>query len=120
MEGRWGDGGGSGAPELSLTKRNSTAEAFTSRQTPVFAQPARGVPGLDVRYAATYGNPYLKSSTLGLGGQVHTAKPTQTPAPPPYSAVRNSVSIPPDYKRGRNRVSDRAAHCGAVPTRQLL
>ncbi|VVC96791.1 unnamed protein product, partial [Leptidea sinapis] len=48
--------------------------------------------GVDVRYAATYGNPHLRS---GLGySTVNTAKPASTPAPPPYSSVRTSVIIP--------------------------
>ncbi|CAH0403755.1 unnamed protein product [Chilo suppressalis] len=50
--------------------------------------------GVDVRYAATYGNPHLRSGG-GLGfATVNTAKPASTPAPPPYSSVRSSVVIP--------------------------
>ncbi|XP_045780934.1 irregular chiasm C-roughest protein-like isoform X2 [Maniola jurtina] len=48
------------------------------------------IQGVDVRYAATYGNPHLRT---GLS-TVHTAKPASTPAPPPYSSVRNSVILP--------------------------
>ncbi|XP_045457394.1 irregular chiasm C-roughest protein-like [Melitaea cinxia] len=48
------------------------------------------IQGVDVRYAATYGNPHLRT---GLS-TVHTAKPASTPAPPPYSSVRSSVIIP--------------------------
>ncbi|XP_026324502.1 irregular chiasm C-roughest protein-like isoform X2 [Hyposmocoma kahamanoa] len=62
--------------------------------TPIYAQPNSKNSGVDLRYAATYGNPYLKNSSLGYGNQVHTAKPASTPAPPPYSAVRSSVVIP--------------------------
>lgn len=47
------------------------------------------IQGVDVRYAATYGNPHLRT-----GLTVHTAKPASTPAPPPYSSVRNSVVLP--------------------------
>ncbi|XP_075987704.1 irregular chiasm C-roughest protein-like isoform X1 [Anticarsia gemmatalis] len=62
---------------------------------PIYAQPnAKPQPNVDLRYAATYGNPYLRNSNVGYGSQVHTAKPAATPAPPPYSAVRSSVVIP--------------------------
>ncbi|KPJ04828.1 Irregular chiasm C-roughest protein [Papilio xuthus] len=63
--------------------------------TPIYAQPStKSNAGIDLRYAATYGNPYLRNSSVGYGNQVHTAKPAATPAPPPYSAVRNSVAMP--------------------------
>ncbi|XP_063835310.1 irregular chiasm C-roughest protein-like isoform X1 [Ostrinia nubilalis] len=62
---------------------------------PIYAQPGAKVHGgVDLRYAATYGNPYLRNSSLGYGSQVHTAKPAATPAPPPYSSVRSSVVMP--------------------------
>ncbi|KAL4707063.1 hypothetical protein ACJJTC_011389, partial [Scirpophaga incertulas] len=62
---------------------------------PIYAQPtSKQSSGVDLRYAATYGNPYLRNSSLGYGHQVHTAKPAATPAPPPYSAVRSSVVMP--------------------------
>lgn len=61
-------------------------------QTPIYAQPnPRPQTAVDPRYSATYGNPYLRNSSIGYGNQVHTAKPAATPAPPPYSAVRNSA-----------------------------
>ncbi|KAJ8706062.1 hypothetical protein PYW07_010839 [Mythimna separata] len=47
--------------------------------------------GVDVRYAATYGNPHLRT---GFSNTVNTAKPASTPAPPPYSSVRSSVVLP--------------------------
>lgn len=65
--------------------------------TPIYAQPmAKTQAGVDLRYAATYGNPYLRNSSIAgyATGQVHTAKPAATPAPPPYSAVRSSVVMP--------------------------
>ncbi|CAH2098740.1 unnamed protein product [Euphydryas editha] len=63
-------------------------------QAPVYTQPGgKNHSGVDLRYAATYGNPYLRNSTVGYN-QVHTAKPASTPAPPPYSAVRSSVLLP--------------------------
>ncbi|XP_050679616.1 irregular chiasm C-roughest protein-like isoform X2 [Leptidea sinapis] len=61
-------------------------------QVPVYSQTNKQ-PVVDVRYAATYGNPYLRNSTLGYGNQVHTARPTSTPAPPPYSARALSGNI---------------------------
>ncbi|XP_045540584.1 irregular chiasm C-roughest protein-like isoform X2 [Papilio machaon] len=65
--------------------------------TPIYAQPnTKSNTGIDLRYAATYGNPYLRNSSVGYGSQVHTAKPAATPAPPPYSAVRSSVAMPSD------------------------
>ncbi|KAM3968499.1 irregular chiasm C-roughest protein isoform 2-T2 [Aphomia sociella] len=60
--------------------------------TPIYAQP-KNKTGVDRRYSATYGNPYLRNSSLLYGSQVNTAKPSATPAPPPYSAVRSSVVI---------------------------
>ncbi|XP_034837561.1 irregular chiasm C-roughest protein-like isoform X2 [Maniola hyperantus] len=64
-------------------------------QVPVYAQTGpKNNSGVDLRYAATYGNPYLRNSSIGYNNQVHTAKPAATPAPPPYSSVRNSVALP--------------------------
>ncbi|KAL0810397.1 hypothetical protein ABMA28_010542 [Loxostege sticticalis] len=46
--------------------------------------------GVDVRYAATYGNPYLRGSgPLSYVQQTNT-NPTSKPAPPPYYSIRNS------------------------------
>ncbi|XP_038111190.1 irregular chiasm C-roughest protein [Culex quinquefasciatus] len=47
-------------------------------------------PSIDPRYSATYGNPYLRSSTAQLPPlpPPSTANPAVTPAPPPYSAGR--------------------------------
>ncbi|CAG9789958.1 unnamed protein product [Diatraea saccharalis] len=42
--------------------------------------------GVDVRYAATYGNPYLRGSASAAYAQ----QVTNQKAPPPYYAVRNS------------------------------
>ncbi|CAG9572924.1 unnamed protein product [Danaus chrysippus] len=54
-------------------------------QVPVYAQTGpKTNPSVDVRYAATYGNPYLRNSSVGYH-TVHTARPAATPAPPPYS-----------------------------------
>ncbi|XP_063543466.1 irregular chiasm C-roughest protein-like [Cydia strobilella] len=51
--------------------------------------------GVDVRYAATYGNPYLRGSgPISYVPQVNTANPAATPAPPPYYSVRNNLPLP--------------------------
>ncbi|XP_041985822.1 irregular chiasm C-roughest protein-like isoform X2 [Aricia agestis] len=61
----------------------------------VYTQPGnKNQSGVDLRYAATYGNPYLRNS-LGYSA-VHTAKPASTPAPPPYSA---RGAIPPGNEK---------------------
>jgi hypothetical protein len=46
---------------------------------------------IDPRYAATYGNPYLKQMSPSLI-TANTANPAMTPAPPPYSGSRGSNS----------------------------
>ncbi|CAG9816167.1 unnamed protein product [Phaedon cochleariae] len=43
-----------------------------------------GLPGVDPRFSAAYGNPYLRSGSVGLPTP-NTANPAATPAPPPYS-----------------------------------
>uniref|UniRef100_A0A182U923 Ig-like domain-containing protein n=2 Tax=Anopheles melas TaxID=34690 RepID=A0A182U923_9DIPT len=51
-------------------------------------------PSIDPRYSATYGNPYLRSSSTHLPPlpPPSTANPAMTPAPPPYSAGRHPTS----------------------------
>ncbi|XP_035899953.1 irregular chiasm C-roughest protein-like isoform X1 [Anopheles stephensi] len=51
-------------------------------------------PSIDPRYSATYGNPYLRSSSSHLPPlpPPSTANPALTPAPPPYSAGRHPTS----------------------------
>ncbi|XP_059045843.1 irregular chiasm C-roughest protein-like isoform X2 [Achroia grisella] len=73
--------------------------------TPIYAQPNNKT-GVDLRYSATYGNPYLRNSSLGYGHQVHTARPAATPAPPPYSSVRSSVVLP----SGNGNQTSQATH----------
>ncbi|KAJ0170535.1 hypothetical protein K1T71_013906 [Dendrolimus kikuchii] len=98
---------GTGSQNNSLQRTNKSEEtdainnlglpvsSDAGPQTAIYAQPhLKGQPGVDLRYAATYGNPYLRNSSVGYGPQVHSSKPSATPAPPPYSAVRNSVVIP--------------------------
>lgn len=46
---------------------------------------------IDPRYAATYGNPYLRQPHSPLVSS-NTANPAVTPAPPPYSGTRGSNS----------------------------
>ncbi|XP_013145492.1 PREDICTED: irregular chiasm C-roughest protein-like isoform X2 [Papilio polytes] len=98
-------GNGSQTNSLQRTKPSEETDAINNLglplggenpPTPIYAQPNnKGNAGIDLRYAATYGNPYLRNSSVGYGSQVHTAKPAATPAPPPYSAVRSSVAMPP-------------------------
>ncbi|KAL0859876.1 hypothetical protein ABMA27_010212 [Loxostege sticticalis] len=83
------------SPEETDAINNLGLPVDSEPQLPIYAQPnAKTHGGVDLRYAATYGNPYLRNSSLGYGNQVHTAKPAATPAPPPYSAVRSSVVMP--------------------------
>uniref|UniRef100_A0A182PL60 Ig-like domain-containing protein n=1 Tax=Anopheles epiroticus TaxID=199890 RepID=A0A182PL60_9DIPT len=51
-------------------------------------------PSIDPRYSATYGNPYLRSSSTHLPPlpPPSTANPAMTPAPPPYSAGRHPTN----------------------------
>ncbi|CAH2240786.1 irregular chiasm C-roughest protein-like [Pararge aegeria] len=73
------------------TKRQDSSNALNTLSSEGARVPNGGIiQGVDVRYAATYGNPHLRT---GLS-TVHTAKPASTPAPPPYSSVRNSVILP--------------------------
>lgn len=45
--------------------------------------------GIDLRYRATYGNPFLRTSNASLPPlpPPSTANPASTPAPPPYNAT---------------------------------
>lgn len=52
---------------------------------------------VDIRYSATYGNPYLKNSSISplpppITHKPFTANPTVTPQPPPYTKSRGSNS----------------------------
>ncbi|CAH2098731.1 unnamed protein product [Euphydryas editha] len=72
-------------------KRQDSSSALNNLPNEGARVPNGGIiQGVDVRYAATYGNPHLRA---GLS-TVNTAKPASTPAPPPYSSVRSSVIIP--------------------------
>lgn len=57
--------------------------------TEIHMSPSQNLPngnigGIDPRYSAAYGNPYLRNSNIGLPAP-HTAIPAATPAPPPYT-----------------------------------
>lgn len=47
--------------------------------------------GIDPRYNANYGNPYLRPQHIGLPTP-NTANPAATPAPPPYSRNNSMVN----------------------------
>jgi hypothetical protein len=52
---------------------------------------------VDIRFSATYGNPYLKNSSISplpppVTHKPYTANPSVTPAPPPYNRSNNSNS----------------------------
>ncbi|XP_068624403.1 irregular chiasm C-roughest protein-like [Battus philenor] len=93
---------GNGSENNSLqrsTKRQDSSNALNNLGVPAgdgVRVPNGGIiHGVDVRYAATYGNPHLRTTTsLGFPTTVNTAKPASTPAPPPYSSVRSSVILP--------------------------
>ncbi|XP_063630499.1 irregular chiasm C-roughest protein-like isoform X1 [Cydia splendana] len=88
-------GNGSQNNSLQRTKTQDETDAINNLGLPVGGDtPPIYAKGVDLRYAATYGNPYLRNSSHGYPNQVHTAKPASTPAPPPYSAVRSSVVMP--------------------------
>lgn len=48
---------------------------------------------IDLRYRATYGNPFLRTSNASLPPlpPPSTANPAATPAPPPYNATRSNA-----------------------------
>lgn len=55
---------------------------------------------VDIRYSATYGNPYLKSSSISplpapssISHKPYTANPSVTPAPPPYRSNNSNSSF---------------------------
>ncbi|XP_018566968.1 irregular chiasm C-roughest protein-like isoform X1 [Anoplophora glabripennis] len=55
------------------------------------AIPNGGLPGIDPRFSATYGNPYLRNPNVGLPTP-NTANPAATPAPPPYSRENSRLA----------------------------
>lgn len=77
--------------------------------------PNGSLPGIDPRFSATYGNPYLRNPNVGLPTP-NTANPAATPAPPPYSrdSARNFVSSSGIVTTNANLVMSNGAN-GAVP-----
>ncbi|XP_074028127.1 irregular chiasm C-roughest protein isoform X2 [Leptinotarsa decemlineata] len=59
---------------------NDLSDLHVSHQS----MPNGGLPSIDPRFSAAYGNPYLRNPNVGLPTP-NTANPVATPAPPPYS-----------------------------------
>jgi hypothetical protein len=85
------------------TRRNSCCrherirDKFLTQATLILDQSLLN--NVDIRYSATYGNPYLKSSSISplppptsITHKPYTANPSVTPAPPPYNRSNNSNS----------------------------
>lgn len=53
--------------------------------------PNGNIGGIDPRFSATYGNPYLRNPNVGLPTP-NTANPAATPAPPPYSRENSRLA----------------------------
>ncbi|CAH0718480.1 unnamed protein product, partial [Brenthis ino] len=86
------NGNGSQSNSLQRSNKRQDSSAGLNNLANEGARVPNGgiIQGVDVRYAATYGNPHLRTGI----STVHTAKPASTPAPPPYSSVRSSVILP--------------------------
>ncbi|XP_017009136.2 irregular chiasm C-roughest protein [Drosophila takahashii] len=80
-----GNGGGASLP------RNQRHELQQSQQANGFLGQPLLQNGIDSRFSAIYGNPYLRtnSSLLPPLPPPSTANPAATPAPPPYHAARH-------------------------------
>ncbi|XP_032581074.1 irregular chiasm C-roughest protein [Drosophila sechellia] len=80
-----GNGGGASLP------RNQRHEIQQSQQANGFLGQPLLQNGIDSRFSAIYGNPYLRtnSSLLPPLPPPSTANPAATPAPPPYHAARH-------------------------------
>lgn len=73
-------------------------EKFLTQTTSILDQSLLN--NVDIRYSATYGNPFLKSSSItplpppnaANSQKPFTANPSVTPAPPPYNRSNNSNS----------------------------
>jgi hypothetical protein len=72
---------------------------------------------VDIRFSATYGNPYLKNATSSplppppVAHKPYTANPSVTPAPPPYNRSNNSNSS----FSSSTTISNSGSLMGAVP-----
>ncbi|CRK89578.1 CLUMA_CG003242, isoform A [Clunio marinus] len=76
--------------------RDSIKEQYLTQTTSILDQSLLN--NVDIRYSATYGNPFLKSSSVTPlplppnSQKPFTANPSVTPAPPPYNRSNNSNS----------------------------
>lgn len=75
---------------------NKYRDKFLTQTTSILDQSLLN--NVDIRYSATYGNPYLKNSSISplpppiTHHKPYTANPSVTPAPPPYNRSNNSNS----------------------------
>jgi hypothetical protein len=75
---------------------NKYRDKFLTQTTSILDQSLLN--NVDIRYSATYGNPYLKNSSISplpppiAHHKPYTANPSVTPAPPPYNRSNNSNS----------------------------
>ncbi|XP_050312144.1 irregular chiasm C-roughest protein-like [Anthonomus grandis grandis] len=75
------------------------------------------IPGIDPRFSATYGNPYLRNATsVGLPTP-NTANPVATPAPPPYSRENSRLGLSGGMMvtAGANSLVSNGANGSVVP-----
>lgn len=78
--------------------RDRAREQYLTQTTSILDQSLLN--NVDIRYSATYGNPFLKSSSVtplpppnsANSQKPFTANPSVTPAPPPYNRSNNSNS----------------------------
>lgn len=80
------------------SRHDRLRETFLTQTTSILDQSLLN--NVDIRYSATYGNPFLKSSNIqplpppnaANSQKPFTANPSVTPAPPPYNRSNNSNS----------------------------
>ncbi|KAK6623398.1 hypothetical protein RUM43_009250 [Polyplax serrata] len=77
-------------PPAVENNRDSTAVANGQHSLRLSTVPT----GVDPRYSAAYGNPYLRSSNTSLPPPHATTGLNNNPAPPPYSATRQNGAVP--------------------------
>jgi hypothetical protein len=76
-------------------RRDRMLDKYLTQTTSILDQSLLN--NVDIRYSATYGNPFLKSSSntplpQPNSQKLFTANPSVTPAPPPYNRSNNSNS----------------------------
>jgi hypothetical protein len=77
-------------------RHNKFREKFLTQTTSILDQSLLN--NVDIRFSATYGNPYLKNTSISplpppqMTHKLYTANPSVTPAPPPYNRSNNSNS----------------------------